>query len=208
MKRIALSLMTIAMVCLLAVGATRAWFSDTETSVGNTFTAGTLDLTVDGKEGDQVVHITRDRMVPHDPWSYSYGGQWVLKNTGNIPGKFSVKITNIQNFENGCNTPEIVAGDTTCATGTDQGELGSLVYGKWSENYYGITPPRGWAGSALFNPINTANDVTVNGIELAPGEDIVAYLDLEFDTHAGLTDNLAQGDTIMFDVVFSLDQVH
>lgn len=41
--------MTIALVSGVAFGATRAFFSDTEKSVGNIFTAGTIDISVDGQ---------------------------------------------------------------------------------------------------------------------------------------------------------------
>ena len=47
MKKIILSLSVIAAVAAVVVGATTAFFSDTETSTGNTFTAGAIDLTVD-----------------------------------------------------------------------------------------------------------------------------------------------------------------
>jgi spore coat-associated protein N len=50
MKKILVSLSMVGMVALVAVGATRAFFSDTATSTGNTFTAGTLDLKVDGND--------------------------------------------------------------------------------------------------------------------------------------------------------------
>jgi len=44
MKRILISLSIIGVVSAFAIGGTIAFFSDTETSTGNTFTAGTLDL--------------------------------------------------------------------------------------------------------------------------------------------------------------------
>lgn len=47
MRRILLSMMTIALVAVVGVTATRALFSDTETSEGNSFVAGALDLKVD-----------------------------------------------------------------------------------------------------------------------------------------------------------------
>lgn len=47
MKKIIVSLSIIAVVAAIAIGATTAYFSDTETSTGNTFTAGALDLQVD-----------------------------------------------------------------------------------------------------------------------------------------------------------------
>src|SRR3989344_4449633 len=47
MKKILLSLGMIVFVGGLIVGATGAFFSDTETSTGNTFAAGELDLKID-----------------------------------------------------------------------------------------------------------------------------------------------------------------
>jgi predicted ribosomally synthesized peptide with SipW-like signal peptide len=47
MKRLVFSLVTIVFAgSVIAAGATGAYFSDTETSIGNTFTAGTIDLTI------------------------------------------------------------------------------------------------------------------------------------------------------------------
>src|SRR3989344_9081184 len=50
MKKIILSLSMIAVVAVVVAGATGAFFSDTETSTGNTFTAGAIDLTVDSEQ--------------------------------------------------------------------------------------------------------------------------------------------------------------
>ncbi len=47
MKKIILSLAIVAAVGAVVVGGTIAYYSDTETSSGNTFTAGTLDLKID-----------------------------------------------------------------------------------------------------------------------------------------------------------------
>jgi predicted ribosomally synthesized peptide with SipW-like signal peptide len=44
MKKIIVSLSVMAVVAGVIIGATSAYFSDTETSTGNTFTAGTLDI--------------------------------------------------------------------------------------------------------------------------------------------------------------------
>jgi predicted ribosomally synthesized peptide with SipW-like signal peptide len=50
MQRILLSLGMIVFVGALAAGATGAFFSDTETSTGNVFTAGAIDLTIDSTQ--------------------------------------------------------------------------------------------------------------------------------------------------------------
>lgn len=49
MKKILISVSIIAAAAAVIVGATTAYFSDTETSTGNTFTAGSLDLKVDSQ---------------------------------------------------------------------------------------------------------------------------------------------------------------
>lgn len=46
MKKILVSLSIIGIVAAIAIGGTVAYFYDTETSTGNTFTAGTLDLKI------------------------------------------------------------------------------------------------------------------------------------------------------------------
>jgi predicted ribosomally synthesized peptide with SipW-like signal peptide len=50
MKKILLSLGTIGVVSALAIASTGAFFSDNETSAGNTFTAGAIDLKVDSQQ--------------------------------------------------------------------------------------------------------------------------------------------------------------
>jgi len=194
-----LSLAMIAMVSAVAVGATKAYFSDTETSTGNTFTAGTLDLKVDDKDDPLVVHITRTNLKPYPRWSHSYGGQWALKNAGSVPGRFSMEIRNIKNYENDCVEPE--TGDTSCGAGPHQGELGDLMFAKWSRN---VVPWGGWG--SVMNPLNSAEGVVVTGDVLNPDEIAPAvYLDLEWDTSS--SDNLAQSDSVEFDIVFRLEQV-
>lgn len=49
-RKILLSLGAIVFVAALAMTSTGAFFSDTETSTGNTFTAGAIDLTVDSQQ--------------------------------------------------------------------------------------------------------------------------------------------------------------
>src|SRR3989344_2031755 len=49
MKKILLSFGIIAVAATIVVGATGAFFSDTETSTGNTFTAGDIDLKIDNE---------------------------------------------------------------------------------------------------------------------------------------------------------------
>ena len=71
MKKLLLSMLAIFLVIGLVGAGTFAWFQDTETSSGNTFTAGTLDLKmqVDGVWGDDGVAYARwsgSNMAPGD----------------------------------------------------------------------------------------------------------------------------------------------
>lgn len=202
MKKILFSLMTISLVATVAVGATRAVFSDTEVSEDNTYTAGTLDLKVDDKDGADVVHVVRENMKPQTPWTYQgYNQQWVLKNAGSLPGIVSWTIKNIENTENTCNEPETTLGDVTCTADPDQGELGQYTWVQWSRN----AAPWGSIGPQ-FNPFNTAAGVEVLGPTLAPGETLNAYMWLDFPKRVDDMENLAQGDSLKFDIEFKLVQ--
>ncbi len=203
MNKIILSLITISAVTILAGGITRAYFSDTETSNSNTFSAGTLDLKVDNKEGAQVIHMTRSDIKPASPFSTQYGGQWVLKNVGTVPGTVTATIKNLKDHENGCIDPETKAGDISCGAGDDQGELSGLLgHVQWSIN----EAPWGRVLTPTFTSLKNANGVPVTGtyFHLDPGQSIPAYLNINWDTSAN--DNKAQGDGVEFDVEFHLDQ--
>jgi predicted ribosomally synthesized peptide with SipW-like signal peptide len=102
MKKILISLMTIAMVGALVGGGVFAYFSDVETSTGNTFTAGTLNLVPatsgtgpvgkytptaggDGINGN-VVFTT---LAPADSGTIT----WTLTNNGNLAGTLTIAST-------------------------------------------------------------------------------------------------------------------
>lgn len=85
MRKILLSLLSIVLVSTVAVGATKAYYDDTETSNGNTFAAGTLDLTVDGNNGTNTVKFTIANMKPGDQPKGTYtlnnvGSQWIPRS--------------------------------------------------------------------------------------------------------------------------------
>jgi len=50
-RKILAAIVVIGLVGFALGWGTYSYFSDTETSSGNTFTAGTLDLKVDGRDG-------------------------------------------------------------------------------------------------------------------------------------------------------------
>ncbi len=117
MKRILLSLVLIAAVSA-AVVSTGAYFVDRETSTGNTFNAGNLDLKVDG--GDvNVVKFTTGMLSPGS----QPNGTWKLENVGNVAGYLDLHNIVVTDDENGRIEPEVEAGDPTEGVG----ELSSVL---------------------------------------------------------------------------------
>ena len=114
---------------LIVVGAgtaaSFALFSDVETSGSNTFTAGTLDMSVGGANGTafesfSIENIGADGVV-------SGGKTWTITNSGSVPGNLTFQMNELVNNDNGCNEPEAIV-DTTCDNpGPGQGELGAAT---------------------------------------------------------------------------------
>src|SRR3990167_8456059 len=75
LKKVLGSLFTIGVVAIMAVLTTRAFFSDTETSRGNIFRAGALDLKVDNSS--YLNSGTNDAMVA------VAGSTWTLTDLTN-----------------------------------------------------------------------------------------------------------------------------
>lgn len=108
------------MVMALVGGGTWAYFSDTESSAGNTFAAGTLNLKVSADD-PLTEHFSVSDLKP----GQSGSNDWVLKNDGSVAGSLDITFTNITDAENGVNEPEDAdAGEdgTVGSPGTD-GEL-------------------------------------------------------------------------------------
>lgn len=108
MLRILKSLMVIVAVAAVSVGATGAYFSDQETVAGNTFTAGSLDLTVDGQNDPVSFSFTGNDLKPGVQVN---AGTVELKNTGSLDGLLSIKVTNPTSDEGQLFEPELTAGD-------------------------------------------------------------------------------------------------
>jgi predicted ribosomally synthesized peptide with SipW-like signal peptide len=95
MNKILLSLGTIALVATIGIGGTVAYFTDTETSTGNTFTAGTLDLKVGVNSNTNLVDnpgaITA--LVNIAPGQILEPQTFYFKNAGSVAGKLKANIT-------------------------------------------------------------------------------------------------------------------
>ncbi len=87
-KRILISLSVIGIVAAIVIGGTVAYFSDTETSTGNTFTAGILDLKIrdqDEAYGDGVTATwMAEDAKPGDEWVFNVPFIELTKAHGSI----------------------------------------------------------------------------------------------------------------------------
>lgn len=116
---ILLSVLIMALAATAVGAGTLTYFNDTETSSGNTFQAGTLDLEVGSSP---IMTITLSNMKPGDDTGYY---KWVLRNVGTLPGKLSVTFSVITNNENGVVEPETAAEAQSYAS--SEGELGQYL---------------------------------------------------------------------------------
>jgi predicted ribosomally synthesized peptide with SipW-like signal peptide len=107
MKKLLFSFLVLGITSVLAIGATTAYFSDTEISAGNTFTAGTLQLDVEGKNV-AVESYSFNNIKPGDSraWGgkdthgnpYTNGFYWTIQNTGSINGELTISIENLKDY--------------------------------------------------------------------------------------------------------------
>ena len=215
-KKILASMLIIGVVSILLGAGTVAYFSDTETSKGNTFTVSSASPNLivwwpvppynvpatryDDEIGKQLPTLFNvDDLKPGD------SGETIchVNNIGDVDGILYFNIINLANDENTCIEPEQKAGDDPTST---EGELGehlriTVLYGD-----------EGWPRSAYYTAID---DVPLNDLEDNPqllgelvyedgirdGKDIIIQWRLPTSTT-----NIVQTDTATFDIVFILNQ--
>ena len=204
MKQILVPIVTIGLVAMLAAGAgTFAYFTDKETSAGNNFTAGTLDL--ETCHNTIVIEGVQPSYTNHTGTSFYDGriGIETYHNKGTCDGKAYVTITNINNTE-GIN-PE-------SETDTDEpGDLGDhLVVTKFvlGKNMCG-GPHNAYVTNVIAeipvnDTLNNIENVTYKLGDLPAGKKYYAELYWELPADTG---NDCQGDVVMFDWKLDLDQI-
>lgn len=203
-KRILLSLGMLAFAGAVVVGGTGAFFSDTETSVGNIFTAGSVTVGIEGithnyagSDDTNAPVFTTDTgngfsfaladLKPLDEGNIDYD----LVNGAN-EAYICAMVTETGNHDNGINDPESDAGDST--DGSSNGELGDFLNFNFNGNTGSLS-----AISGLWQTVGTAaaNASTSQGFEYCFGE----YTGTVCGPSAG-NDNLAQTDSLTADVEF------
>lgn len=200
-SKIIVSILVLALVLTAVLGATAAYFSDTGTSTGNTFTAGSLDLKVNGSDENVRLFNLSDLspavfVVPDSQPTSRYN----ISNTGTIKGYLNIKNIVITTDENGLIGPEIALSDTTV-----RGELGDFLN------------MRLWVDTDGDGYISTGENQFYNGkisdlpssfllnLEI-PAGGTAKVLGVVSDWWSSATDNLAQTDSVTVDLTFTLDQ--
>ena len=79
MKKIIGLIIAALLVIAMVAGGTIAYFSDTETSVGNVFTAGTIDLSINGQ----------------NPWTARIDGSWGDYKPDQTVAAAQITLTNV-----------------------------------------------------------------------------------------------------------------
>src|SRR3989344_4761674 len=154
MKKILLSLSMIGAVAVLAIGATGAFFSDSETSTGNTFAAGAIDLQIDNES--YVTSTTTGQLVASANTSWTLrdltierffdfddvkpgdiGEDTISLHVNNNDSWLCVDVTLTSDDDNTCTEPEgsdekmDANGATTTPSCNTQGELADNINFIW-----------------------------------------------------------------------------
>jgi predicted ribosomally synthesized peptide with SipW-like signal peptide len=211
-KKILFSVMVIALVGALIGGGIYAFFSDVETSAGNTFTTGTLNL----KVGDDDPCTETIDISPLKPSDTGNAGTWLTKNDGSITGNLTVAIGTITNNENGVMEPE--TGDTG-----EPGELGANLTvafwmdadksGGWTSGDYSLDSDSNkvlWAGgstlpSGAYATLDSYDSITWTDVQNVAATTDAGNFCIEYGLPSG-TGNIVQSDSAVFDITFTLNQ--
>ncbi len=207
----------IAAVAAIAVGGTIAYFSDTETSTGNTFTAGKLDLELG--TGTPMPFSVSDLY----PGQTGTGKVTLTNVAGSLNGDLDIKLSNFVQAENGLIEPEIAAGDYdnggdlnlsfVIAAFVDVNRDGVFNAGDIQLAYDGQQRayPGFWSGDFHYSSVSTGmltgwNDVMT--MTAGQSVDLVIMWELPTTwTYSNYNQNIVQTDSLGFDVLTSLEQV-
>ena len=223
MKKILLSVAIIGAVAAIVVGATTAYFRDTETSTGNTFTAGTIDIAVDGQNPWQ--HTQTLNVIDIKPSQHEYT-EYVIKNVGSNPANVFKMVSNFEEGDGVISEPECLLGGGTWTQSPEQGapqcdgsyhsidNISSVVKYDMSVWVYDVDPkinptadPIWWQviytdkmGKTLAN----LNNINVLLGMIPSGWYMKVQQSYHMDKDAG---NEYQGDTMNFDITLTAEQL-
>ena len=194
--------LTIAAVLIIGMvgGGTWAYFSDTETSDGNTFTAGTLDLNLDGGNAN-VVKFTVSDVKPEDTGF----GKWQVSNVGSIDGYLDLESISYDGAVGTTTDSEL--DDETGESDTPQLSNYLMVHifvddnndGTWQTGETDIVGSN--ATPIAISAMASSYDANVSLVATTGAETIT----LAWSVPA-TTDNRIQGDSVTLNMTFELQQ--
>lgn len=210
-KKILLSLSVIAAVATIAVGGTIAYFSDTETSTGNTFTAGTIDISVDGE--NPWTSTEKYQLNDMKPSQIEYTN-FTIENTGTNPANVWKKVTNVKTEENGINESECEAyggswNGASCTGGTAKNDLDQVIQYDLSVIVKDSGGTERWS-QTLYNMDKTIADiVAMPGYGTFLGMVPAGWtMDVTESYHMDASaDNNYQSDKMTFDISLTAEQL-
>jgi predicted ribosomally synthesized peptide with SipW-like signal peptide len=212
MKKILISLMTLVLVLGLVGAGTMAYFSDTETSTGNTFTAGTLNLQLDDPDEEDANGVTASwlntNMAPGD----SVSGWVDVVNAGTLTADH-VEISFANTVTNVVTPAEIGADDTDIS---DSIQVTTMTYSSGGSLVDFLAITGGVFDNATIEAADTNNSdtitldeldgVTLDDVTPAPaangGEE---RFNMTIQLLPG-TGNGNQGDSVTTVITFTLNQ--
>ena len=195
MNKVLASLLMIGMVAAMAGAGTFAYYVDTETSVGNTFTAGTLDLEVNG-ENPLSSSFTIENIQPSYRETVCKGMN--LTNSGTCDGYLSMWMENLVDDDNGLTEPE---GDVDTTGGAGEGELSQYLCIVIWDDVCGNELYNGTLANFTANHNNSDNQIALG--KLTAGQ--TRYFPVGYYVPSGVG-NIIQSDSSTFDVVIDLLQ--
>ncbi len=220
MKKKLMLLVTVLAIGTLIFGmfGSGAWYSDTEATPNNAFTAGSLDLQL---SGSQSLPFSVVNVVP----GQSGMGKVTLSNVDcSIPGTLNVSLANMVHSENLIIEPEVgLNGEYTPDLGelgiflnftafVDVNQNGTYDSGDFQLSYNGVHPYSSinyFAGWKLW-PGRTMGPWN-NVMTLACDQSVDLVIMYDFPTESqdsNYSQNISMTDGLKFDVVFTLTQVH
>lgn len=186
--------MIIVAMAAMIIGGTRAYFSDSVSIAGNTFSTGTIDIDVDSGDDQALLPIEIEGMKP----GYTDYGNFTIENKGNNAANVWKKL---YNFKTVNNIDKSVAG----LSGVIIYDLSVKVY-KAGENN-----PFWWQTIYADSDGETLKDVysglSGNGILLGmipAGGKMEVVQSYHMDEDAG---NAYQGETFSFDMKLYAEQL-
>jgi len=211
-KKILVSLSVIAAVAAIAIGGTVAYFSDTETSKGNTFSTGVIDITVEPgmkwSEGWDIVD-----MKPCETGYINF----VIHNPGKNPVNVWKTIKNITTSDGTVNEPECVAQSGTwvkdsqgvyyCTGNVPKHNLHDWMNYDLSVKVPGVGSEGWW--QTIYKDTDNVRVASINGKSIFLGM-IPAGGSMEVTQSYHLipdTGNWAQADTMKFDIEIYAEQL-